>query len=125
MLSYITLDNLRLYAYHGVAPQEQLVGNEYLLNVRLQTDIRPAASTDDVAQAVNYASVADSIRQEMSQPSRLIEHVAMRIVRRLFADFPAVQALHLRLSKRNPPMGADIDSASVEISLSRSEVDSL
>lgn len=122
MTSYITLDNLRLYAYHGVSPQEQLVGNEYHLYLRLRVDIRPAAASDNVADTVNYAEVVQTLRDEMSRPSRLLEHVALRLARRLFSEFPSVESLRLKLGKRNPPMGADIDAAGVEIEIDRSEV---
>lgn len=122
MTSYIFLQNLRVYAYHGVSPQEQLVGNEYTIDLRLQVDFQQAAITDDVTDTVNYAEVVSSIRDEMSRPSQLLEHIAVRVARRLFADFPSVRFLQMRIAKRNPPMGADIDAAGVEIELDRSEV---
>ena len=52
-------------------------------------------------------------------PRQLLEHVAGRIARRLFQDFPALDAIELKLMKRNPPMGADIDSAGVELWVQR------
>ena len=55
----------------------------------------------------------------MSIPSKLLEHVCGRIAKRLLAEFPAIEEIELRLSKRNPPMGADIDSAGVELHCSR------
>ena len=62
-----------------------------------------------------------SVKQEMDHPSRLLEHVAWRIVGRLFKDFPPLQAVELHLKKRNPPMGADITSAGVRITVRREE----
>ena len=105
--SYIFLEDLRLFARHGVAEQEQKVGNEYRVDVRLRTDIARAARTDDVADTVNYAEVYDLIRREMDCPSCLLEHVAGRMCRSLLAQFPTVSEVQLTLRKRNPPMGAD------------------
>ena len=51
----------------------------------------------------------------MGIPSKLLEHVCGRIVERLFRDFPAIEEVEIKLSKRNPPMGADIDAAGVEM----------
>ena len=51
----------------------------------------------------------------MDVPSKLLEHVAGRIIRRLLDDFPAIEHIDLKLSKRNPPMGADIETAGVEV----------
>ena len=116
---YILLKDLRFQARHGVGAQETLVGNEFTVNLRLRTDLTRAVQTDDVADTLSYADVFEAVRDEMSRPSQLLEHVAGRIARRLFQDFPALDAIELKLMKRNPPMGADIDSAGVELALER------
>ena len=119
METYVCLDDLYFFAYHGVAPQETMVGNEYALSLRLKTDITRAMATDDVADTLNYAEIYQAIKEEMEIPSKLLEHVGGRIVRRLFHDFPVLEHIDLKLSKRNPPMGADIASAGVEIHCGR------
>ena len=116
---YILLKDLRFQARHGVGAQETLVGNEFTVNLRLRTDLTKAVQTDDVADTLSYADVFEAVRDEMLRPSQLLEHVAGRIARRLFQDFPALDAIELKLMKRNPPMGADIDSAGVELALER------
>ena len=122
METYVCLDDLHFFAYHGVAPQETMVGNEYALSLRLKTDITRAMATDDVVDTLNYAEIHQAIKEEMSIPSKLLEHVCGRIVQRLFRDFPALEHIDLKLSKRNPPMGADIASAGVEIHCGRGEI---
>ena len=116
---YILLKDLRFQARHGVGAQETLVGNEFTVNLRLRTDLTKAVQTDDVADTLSYADVFEAVRDEMSRPSQFLEQVAGRIARRLFQDFPALDAIELKLMKRNPPMGADIDSAGVELALER------
>ena len=105
--SYILLKEIRCYAYHGVAPQENLIGNEYLIDLKLKVDISKAAQTDEVTDTVNYV------------PSKLLEHVSGRIIQKLFDQFPCIEEIELRLSKRNPPMGADIESAGIELHCSK------
>lgn len=122
METYVCLDDLHFFAYHGVAPQETMVGNEYTLSLRLKTDITRAMATDDVVDTLNYAEIHQAIKEEMSIPSKLLEHVCGRIVRRLFHDFPVLEHIDLKLSKRNPPMGADIASAGVEIHCGKGEI---
>ena len=119
MTSYILLENIRFFAYHGVVPQETTVGNEFIVSLRLKTDITRAIESDDVADTVNYAEIHQAVKEEMDIPSKLLEHVAGRIVLRLFNDFPTVECIDLKLSKRNPPMGADIETAGVEGQLER------
>lgn len=117
--SYIFLKDIRCYAYHGVAPQENLIGNEYVIHLRLKVDISQAAETDEVTDTVSYAEVHEVVKTEMSIPSKLLEHVCNRIIRELFTRFPSIEEVKISLSKRNPPMGADIDSAGVELHCSR------
>ena len=119
MTSYILLENIRFFAYHGEAPQETTVGNECNVSLRRKTDITRAIESDDVADTVNYAEIHQAVKEEMDIPSKLLEHVAGRIVLRLFNDFPTVECIDLKLSKRNPPMGADIETAGVEVHVER------
>lgn len=125
MITYIILENLRFYAYHGVMPQEQTIGNEYCVNLRLKVNISKAMVSDEVADTVNYADVYEAIKKEMDIPSKLIEHVAGRIVFRLFKEFSTLEQIELKLAKRNPPMGADIDAAAIECNIARQEIASL
>ena len=91
------------------------------VSLRLQVDIRRAAETDDVADTVSYADVHTAVKAEMDIPSKLLEHVCGRIINRLFHDFPQIEEITLKLAKRNPPMGADIEAAGVEICQRRGE----
>ena len=75
MNSYIFLDNVRFFAYHGVGQQEREVGNEFVINLKLKVDIARAAETDDVTHTVSYADVYENVKAEMEIPSKLLEHV--------------------------------------------------
>ena len=122
MKSYIFLDQLKFYAFHGVGPQETLVGNEFTVDLRLKVDISRAAQTDEVNDTVSYADVFEAVKAEMNIPSKLLEHVAGRIVKRLFQDFKTIESIELKLAKRNPPMGADLLSAGVELQYERGDL---
>lgn len=119
--SYVHIDGIRLHARHGVLPQEQLTGNDYIINVRASYDISRAMLTDDVADTLNYAEVYNIIKEEMSIPSKLIEHVAGRIADRLMDSYSQISSVMLRITKCNPPMGADCNGAGVEILVKRTE----
>ena len=111
---YIHLKGLKLYAYHGVLPQENQVGAEYTIDLRLKTDFTQAAETDRLGGTVNYAEVFNAVKKEMEIPSQLLEHVAWRIARRLLDDFPTISEVDIALYKQNPPMGADCSQVGVE-----------
>ena len=102
-------------------PTRDLVGNEFVVSLRLKVDVGHAMQTDDVTDTVSYAEVYEAVKKEMEIPSKLLEHVGGRIVKRLFGDFPPIEDIELKLSKRNPPMGADIETAGIEIHTSRQQ----
>ena len=104
--SSIQLHDLRFYAYHGVMEQERRVGGEYLVSLHVEADLSRAVASDDVADTVNYAALYEVVAREMAQPSKLLEHVAGMISQRVLLTFPMVDALSIRMTKCNPPMGA-------------------
>ena len=116
---YIFLSNVKFYARHGVGAQETLVGNTFIVDLRLKLDFSKAAESDDLNLTISYADVYKAVKAEMKTPSLLLEHVSQRIINRLFHDFPTVEAIDLKLAKQNPPMGADIDCAGVEMHCER------
>ncbi len=117
--SKIYLDDIRFYAYHGVMEQERQVGGEYLVSLAIETDLSEAVHTDDLADTVNYAALYALIEREMSVPSKLLEHVAGRIGQRSLEEFDKIATLTVRVTKQNPPIGADCKGASVEIKMTR------
>ena len=117
--SYVFLKNVRFRAFHGVLPQERLVGGDFLLNLRVGYPIEKGMESDEVEDTLNYAALFDLVRQEMNKPSQLLEHVAGRIVKTIMEAFPAVTSVDLELTKLNPPMGADSDGAGIFLNVKR------
>ena len=111
---------MHFYAYHGVLPQERIVGGEYTVSVEVETDVTAAIATDDVEQTLNYAALFEVVKREMLIPSNLLEHVAARIGKAVMDNFPQVQALDLTVTKQNPPMGADCQGAGVKLHIVKS-----
>lgn len=113
MISKIELTDLRFYAYHGVLPQETEVGNHFIVNITIIAPLEKAIAGDELADTINYASVYQIIEKEMGIPSRLLEHVAGRILHSIKRTFPRITELIVKVSKLNPPFGGDLYSASV------------
>lgn len=115
--SYIFLKDIRIHAYHGVLPQENEVGQDFLISVRCGVDISSAMEHDMLEVALDYGTLYRLIEREMGKTSQLIEHVAGRIAECIFCEFPMVTSLDLTISKLNPPMGGDLKGAGVELHL--------
>jgi dihydroneopterin aldolase len=116
-LGTIYLENLRFHAFHGVVEQERIVGNDYIINVSVQYPLEAACDSDDVNDTLNYASLADVIKEEMSIPSNLLEHVAQRIGKSIFIHFPLTECATIDIKKVAPPFSADCDGAGISITM--------
>ncbi len=119
--SNIFINGLRLYAFHGVLPQERQVGGEFIVDLRVHYNIYKATETDRVEDTISYADLSDIVKREMAQPSALLEHVAGRIAKTVIQTYPTVESVWLRLTKVNPPMGADCSGAGVELEVINEE----
>lgn len=113
--SSIFIDNLRLHAFHGVMEQERRVGADFVVSLRVHYNICKAMTTDEVGDTISYADLYELVKGEMAKPSALLEHVAGRMAQAVIAAFPQTEAVDVRLTKLNPPMGAACDGAGVEL----------
>lgn len=111
---YIRLEGMKFYSFHGVLPQENLVGANFYIDLKLKTNFSHAAETDELEGTVSYADIHAVVKEEMQITSKLLEHVCGRIAKRIFHDFPAIEAIDISLFKENPPMGACAQRVGVE-----------
>lgn len=114
-MSKIFLEDVKIYAYHGVLPEENIIGTYYILNAELHTDLWKAAETDDLNDTISYADINAIIHKEMSVKSKLLEHVAGRIIAGIHDIFPQVSYIKLKITKTSPPMQGEMKGASIEL----------
>lgn len=112
-MDYLLMNNMQFHAYHGVYKQENVVGNTYLVDLKLGMDLSKACKTDQLESTLNYASVFDEINLVMKTPCKLIEHLAENICQRLRECFEKIQTIEIKVTKVNPPITGQLDSVSV------------
>ena len=110
----VFIDSARFYAYHGVLAQERRVGAWFVVSVWMDCDIEGAVMRDELQGTVSYADAYLCVNEEMAKPSATLEHVAGRIADRLL-QLTNVVGGRIRISKENPPMGAALQGAGVEL----------
>ena len=113
MRTVVKLNNMHFYAYHGVLPHENVVGNRFVVNICIEVDVSAACQSDDIKDTINYAEVYYIVKAEMDTTAKLLEHVAYRILRSIKAAFPKIAAIEVRLTKMHPPIIGDVESAEV------------
>lgn len=114
-MSKIFLEDVKIYAYHGVLPEENIIGTYYILNVEIHTDLWDAAASDDLNDTISYADINEIIHDEMKIQSKLLEHVAGRIITKINEKFSQISYIKLRITKTSPPMKGEMKGASIEL----------
>lgn len=118
-MAVIEIEGMEFYAYHGHYKEEQIVGNRFLLDLRMDTEVEKAAESDDIEDALNYQSAYKIIKNEMRKNSNLLEHIAGRIINALLEGLPKIKSVRIKVSKMNPPMGGKIEKVSLIMQKSR------
>jgi len=119
MIGKISLEGLEFHAFHGVYPHERESGNWFEVDITVETNIHEGAIEDDLAKTVNYETLYQFVREEMEKPSKLLETVAEKIVKRVLQDLPEVAHVEIKIAKINPPIGGKCKKASVSLSKKR------
>lgn len=114
-MGIIKVNNIRLHANHGCMEEEAKIGGDYVVNVRLTTDMRRSFETDALEDTVDYVAVHDVVYREGMKRSRLIEHVAFRIAEGIKSEIEGVHEVTVELIKIAPPIGGDVESVAVEV----------
>jgi len=117
-MGLIRIEQMEFYSFHGCFEEERIVGNRFLVDLEMVTDMNRACESDQIKDALNYQTAYDLVKAEMKIKSFLLEHIANRILDSLFNSFPQLDKATVKVSKLNPPMGGKIKSVSVELSRS-------
>jgi len=115
-MGLIRIEQMEFYSFHGCFEEERIVGNRFIVDLEMETDMSRACATDRIENALNYQTAYDLVKKEMKTNSYLLEHIACRILDALFSNFPELEKASVKVAKMNPPMGGKIRSVSVEIS---------
>ena len=87
----IVIKGLRIFAYHGVNPEEKEKGQPFVLDITLYKDLSLPGATDDLNDTVNYSRVAKTATRVMlAQKDDLIERAASRVAEAVLAEFPEI-----------------------------------
>lgn len=114
-MSKIYLEDVKIYAYHGVLPEENIIGTYYIVNAEIHTDLWNAAESDDLNDTISYADINEIIHDEMKINSKLLEHVAGRIIAKINEKFNQISYIKLKITKTSPPMKGEMKGASIEL----------
>ena len=112
----IRIKKLEVFARHGAIPEENVLGQKFLISVNLYCSVRKAGQTDNLDCSVSYAQVAEFIKKRTEENTfRLIERLAEYLAQELLLAFPLVQKLDVEVEKPWAPVRLPLETVSVQI----------
>jgi len=109
-MGIIRLKNIRTFSFHGCLDEESKIGSEYSTDLEIKTDLRKSSQSDELKDTIDYV-----LLNQIAQRSNLLEHVAHRIITRVFKEIPEVSRIVLSVSKLNPPIGGDVEAVTIQM----------
>jgi len=107
---------MEFYSFHGHFKEERIVGNKFIVDLTIETDMTVPRESDNLKDAVNYQRVYEIVKSQMEMKSHLLEHIAGRILDAVYSEMEGIKKATVKVSKMNPPMGGKIGSVSVVLS---------
>ena len=115
-MDVIKIDNLKVFAYHGVFEEEKQNGQDFYVNVKLISNLKKAGMTDQLQDSTHYGEVCFQIKKTLTeQKYDLIERACEQIVEDILIHFPLIYEATVELKKPHAPIPMEFDSVSVEI----------
>jgi dihydroneopterin aldolase len=110
----IVIEDMEFYAFHGHYREEQIVGNRFLVDLELETNLETAANSDRLEDALNYQQAYQIIKSEMRRKkSNLLENIGKRILDALYDQMAGIEKATLRIRKMHPPLGGPVRSVGI------------
>ncbi|NCB92763.1 MAG: 2-amino-4-hydroxy-6-hydroxymethyldihydropteridine diphosphokinase [Clostridia bacterium] len=113
----ITISKLEIFANHGVFPEENVLGQKFVVSAVLYTNTRKAGLTDDLSESVNYGEVSHFIKKFVEGNTwKLLERVLEKLAEALLLEYLLLGKVDLKIEKPWAPVGLPLETVSVEIS---------
>jgi dihydroneopterin aldolase len=116
MSDAIFITGLLIHAHHGVMPHEEKVGQRFVIDLELATDLAQAAASDKLVDTVSYASIVEAVTRAFTARSyRLVEAAAGAIAAEVLSAFPRIASVRVTVHKPHAPIAAIFNDVGVTI----------
>ena len=115
----IQVNNIKIYAYHGCLDEEAKIGSEYRVDIEIVANLQKSSKTDELIDTVDYVHLNFIVKEEMAIRAKLLEHVAKRIIDRIFDELIMVKKAKVSVAKINPPIGGNVEEVAVILTKKR------
>ncbi len=118
----IIIKGLKVFAYHGVNPEEKVDGQNFVVDITAHCPVSKAGRTDNLNDTVSYAKILKTAVRVMAEDKYdLLERVAHRVAEQILEEYESIERVDACIKKPEAPMKADFDYVAVEISRTRED----
>ena len=111
-MALITVEGIKVFAYHGHLPEEAVLGGQFIVNVWVTCDTEEVEQTDRLDHTLDYVNIIEIVKTQMSIRANMIEVPAKRIAQAILL-LDNVKKVVVEVEKIQPPVDAIFDKISV------------
>ena len=122
MKTVLFIDNLEVFANHGLFEEENKLGQKFIFDIECELNYKKAMFSDEMTDSISYADIAEVVvKTAMTNTFNLLERLAGEILKNIFTEFSQIENIKLKINKPGAPIKYHFEKCGVEVKLSREE----
>ena len=122
MKTVLFIDNLEVFANHGLFEEENKLGQKFIFDIECELNYKKAMFSDEMTDSTSYADIVEVVvKTSTTNTFNLLERLAGEILKNIFTEFPQIENINLKINKPGAPIKYHFEKCGVEVKLSREE----
>ena len=122
MRTVLFIDNLEVFANHGLFEEENKLGQKFIFDIECELNYKKAMFSDEMTDSISYADIAEVVvKTATTNTFNLLERLAGEILKNIFTEFPQIENINLKINKPGAPIKYHFEKCGVEVNVSREE----
>ena len=122
MRTVLFIDNLEVFANHGLFEEENKLGQKFIFDIECELNYKKAMFSDEMTDSISYADIAEVVvKTATTNTFNLLERLAGEILKNIFTEFSKIENIKLKINKPGAPIKYHFEKCGVEVKLSREE----
>ena len=122
MKTVLFIDNLEVFANHGLFEEENKLGQKFIFDIECELNYKKAMFSDEMTDSISYADIVEVVvKTATTNTFNLLERLAGEILKNIFTEFPQIENINLKINKPGAPIKYHFEKCGVEVKTSREE----
>ena len=122
MKTVLFIDNLEVFANHGLFEEENKLGQKFIFDIECELNYKKAMFSDEMTDSTSYADIVEVVvKTSTTNTFNLLERLAGEILKNIFTEFSQIENIKLKINKPGAPIKYHFEKCGVEVKLSREE----